>query len=66
MELAEAVAHMRSPARIADLLAAAVVNEPRTRLEVLEALDVQRRMGLVAAELASVLLTLSKGKTPSA
>jgi Lon protease-like protein len=66
MELAEAVARMRSPARIADLLAAAVVNEPRTRLEILEALDVQRRMGLVAAELASVLLTLSKGKTPSA
>lgn len=65
-ELAEAVARMRSPARIADLLAAAVVNDPQKRIEILETLDVQRRMGLVAAELASVLLTLSKGKTPSA
>jgi len=65
-ELAEAVAHMRSPARIADLLAAAVVNDTQKRVEILETLDVQRRMGLVAAELASVLLTLSKGKTPSA
>jgi Lon protease-like protein len=65
-ELAEAVAHMRSPARIADLLAAAVVNDTQKRIEILETLDVQRRMGLVAAELASVLLTLSKGKTPSA
>jgi Lon protease-like protein len=65
-ELAEAVARMRNPAQVADLLAAAVVNEPRARLEILEALDVHRRMGLVASELAAVLLTLSQGKTPSA
>jgi hypothetical protein len=65
-ELAAAVAQMRSPARIADLLAAAVVSDPRARLEILEALEVHRRMGLVASELASVLLTLSRGKTPSA
>ncbi len=65
-ELAEAVARLRSPGRAADLLAAAVVNDTQKRLEILEALDVQRRMGLVAAELASVLLTLSKGRTPEA
>jgi Lon protease-like protein len=65
-ELAEAVARMKSPGRIADLLAAAVVNEPRARLEILEALEVRRRMGLVASELAGVLLALSKGQGPQA
>jgi len=65
-ELAATVARLQGPGRIADLLAAAVISQPSLRREVLEALDVGRRMGLVAQELASVLLVLSRGQTPSA
>jgi uncharacterized protein len=66
VELAATVAHLKGPGRIADLLGAAILSEPRLRQEVLEALDVRRRMGLVAQELAAVLLVLSRGQTPSA
>jgi Lon protease-like protein len=65
-DLAATVARLQGPGRIADLVAAAVISEPSLRREVLEALDVGRRMGLVAQELASVLLVLSRGQTPSA
>ncbi|HET6922943.1 MAG TPA: LON peptidase substrate-binding domain-containing protein [Anaeromyxobacteraceae bacterium] len=61
-ELAQIAARLRSPGRLADLVAAAVVSEPRLRLEVLEALDVGRRLELVLGEVAEVLLVLSKGK----
>lgn len=65
-ELAQAAARLQAPGRLADLLAAAVIADPALRYRALEALDVPRRMGLVAQELAAVLLVLSKGKTPTA
>jgi uncharacterized protein len=65
-ELAATVARLQGPGRIADLLASAVVADPALRMTVLEALDVRRRMGLVAQELAAVLLVLTRGQTPSA
>jgi Lon protease-like protein len=61
-ELAQMAARLRSPGRLADLVAAAVVSEPEGRLAVLEALEVGRRLELVLAEVAGVLAMLSKGK----
>ncbi len=61
-ELAQMAARLRSPGRLADLVAAAVVSQPSARLEILEALDVGRRLELVLAEVASMLAVLSKGK----
>jgi len=55
-DLAEAVARMRVPARMADLVAAAVAGDAGTRLRILEELDVGRRIGLVIREVASALL----------
>jgi len=64
--LAGAAARERDPSRLADLVAAAVVPEPAARLRVLEAVDVKRRLELVAGEVASVLLVLSRGRAPRA
>jgi uncharacterized protein len=61
-ELAQMAARLRSPGRLADLVAAAVVSQPSARLEVLEALDVGRRLELVLGEVAAMLAILSKGK----
>jgi Lon protease-like protein len=61
-ELAQMAARLRSPGRLADLVAAAVVSEPEARLEVLEALEVGRRLELVLGQVAGVLLVVSKGK----
>jgi Lon protease-like protein len=61
-ELAQMAARLRSPGRLADLVAAAVVSEPEARLEVLEALEVGRRLELVLGHVAGVLLVVSKGK----
>ena len=68
-ELAEAVARMRIPARMADLVAAAVVNDDRARLRILEAIEVKERMAIVIREVAALLLQVpGKGgaRTPSA
>ena len=65
-QLAEAVARMRVPGAMADLVAAAAIGEPEARYRVLEALDVARRLELVKEEVAGVILLLSRGKTPSA
>lgn len=65
-QLAEAVARMRVPGAMADLVAAAAIGEPETRYRVLETLDVARRLELVKEEVAGVILLLSRGKTPSA
>jgi Lon protease-like protein len=65
-QLAEAAARMRAPARLADLVAAAVVSEPATRQSVLEEVDVLRRLELVTSEVAGVILVLSQGKAPRA
>jgi len=64
--LAAEAARLSDPGRLADLVAAAVVSEPAARLQVLEAVDVRRRLELVTEEVASVLLVLSRGRTPSA
>lgn len=64
--LAETAARLQDPSGLADLVAAAVVSEPAARLEILEQLDVGRRLELVTQEVASVLLVLSRGRTPSA
>jgi len=55
-DLAEAVARMRVPARMADLVAAAVSGDAGTRLRILEELVVARRIELVIREVASALL----------
>jgi len=64
--LAEAAARLRSPGRLADMVAAAVVSEPEARLRVIEELDVGRRLEFVMGEVAGVILMLSRGKSPSA
>jgi Lon protease-like protein len=64
--LAGAVARLRVPGAMADLLAAAVISEPAARYRVLETLDVAARLAIVKEEVAGVVLLLSRGKTPSA
>src|SRR5512142_1873384 len=65
-QLAEAVAQMKDPSAIADLVAAAAVSEPDPRQKILEEADVARRLELVMGEVASVVLMLSKGRGPKA
>jgi hypothetical protein len=65
-QLAEAVARMRVPGAMADLVAAAAVSEPAARYQVLETLDVAERLEFVKQEVAGVILLLSRGRTPSA
>jgi Lon protease-like protein len=64
--LAEAVAQMKDPSAIADLVAAAAISEPAARVAVLEELDVGRRLERVVSEVAGVVLLLSRGKNPQA
>ncbi|HEX9242966.1 MAG TPA: LON peptidase substrate-binding domain-containing protein [Anaeromyxobacter sp.] len=63
-QLAEAVAQMKDPSAIADLVAAAAVAEPDPRQKILEEADVGRRLDLVVGEVASVVLVLSRGRGP--
>jgi uncharacterized protein len=65
-QLAEAVAQMKDPSAIVDLVAAAAVSEPDARQRILEETDVERRVELVLGEVAGVVLVLSKGKSPRA
>jgi Lon protease-like protein len=65
-QLAEAVAQMKDPSAIADLVAAAAVSDPGPRQRILEEADVARRLDLVMGEVAGVVLMLSKGRGPSA
>ncbi len=65
-QLAELAARTPSASKLADLVAAAVVSEPDKRLAVIEELDVAKRLDLVTGEVASVILLLSQGRTPSA
>ncbi len=65
-KLAEAVAHLRDPSALADLVAAAAISEPEARQRVLEELSVARRLAMVKGEVAGVILLLSQGKTPLA
>lgn len=66
LQLAEAVAQMRDPSAIADLVAAAAVSDAEPRQRIVEEPDVSRRLDLVMGEVAGVVLMLSKGKNPSA
>jgi Lon protease-like protein len=65
-QLAEAVAQMKDPSAIVDLVAAAAVSEADARQKVLEETDVARRIEIVLREVAGVLLMLSKGRSPQA
>ncbi len=65
-QLAEMATRTPSASQLADLVAAAVVSEPEKRIAVIEELDVARRLDLVTGEVASVILMLSQGKTPTA
>lgn len=65
-QLAEAVAQMKDPSSIVDLVAAAAVSEPDARQRILEEADVSRRLELVLGEVAGVVLVLSKGRSPMA
>jgi Lon protease-like protein len=65
-QLAHAVAHLKMPGAIADIVAAAAVGEAAARQRILDAVDVAKRLEIVKAEVASVLLVLSRGRTPNA
>ena len=65
-QLSAAASRLRSPGRLADMVAAAVVSEPNSRLRVLEELNVGRRLEFVMGEVAGVILMLSRGKKPVA
>lgn len=54
-DLAEAVARMRVPGRLADAVAAALVGDTAVRLELLEEVDVGRRLDRVIDEVAALL-----------
>jgi Lon protease-like protein len=64
-QLAEAVAQMKDLSAIVDLVTAAAVSDSGTRQEVLEELNVAKRLEKVLEEVAGVLLVLSSGKNPS-
>ncbi len=61
-QLAQVVTRVRAPGRLADLVAAAVVSEPRARYKVISELDVGKRLDLVMSEVAAVILMLSQGR----
>ena len=63
-QLAEAVAQMKDPSAIVDLVAAAAVSDPDDRQVVLEEVDVAKRLERVFEEVAGVVLVLSRGKSP--
>lgn len=65
-QLAHAVAHLKSPGSVADIVAAAAVGESSARQRILEAVDVGQRLEIVKSEVASVLLVLSRGRTADA
>ncbi len=65
-QLAEAVAQMKDPSAVADLVAAAAISEADPRRKVLEEANVARRLELVMGEVAAVVLMLSKGRGPKA
>jgi len=65
-QLAHAVAHLKVPGSIADIVAAAAVGEAAARQRILEAVDVGERLEIVKSEVAAVLLVLSRGRTPDA
>jgi Lon protease-like protein len=65
-QLAHAVAHLKSPGSVADIVAAAAVGDSAARQRILEAVEVAERLEVVKSEVAAVLLVLSRGRTPDA
>ena len=65
-QLAHAVAHLKSPGSVADIVAAAAVGDAAARQRILEAVQVAQRLEIVKSEVAAVLLVLSRGRTPDA
>ena len=65
-DLAEAVARMRAPGRLADAVAAALVSDTESRIAILEELDVGRRIGRVVDEVAALLLGTYGGRRVAA
>jgi hypothetical protein len=65
-QLAEAVVQLKDPSAIVDLVAAATLSDPGARQQVLEQLDVAKRLEHVLEEVAGVVLVLSSGKNPQA
>jgi uncharacterized protein len=65
-QLAHAVAHLKVPGSIADIVAAAAVGDAAARQRILEAVDVRERLEIVKQEVSSVLLVLSRGRTADA
>lgn len=60
--LVEALARMKDPAAMADLVAAAAITEPRARYRVLAEPQVAMRLKMVDGELAALVLMLSQGR----
>jgi uncharacterized protein len=60
--LTEAVARMKDPAAMADLVAAAAITEPEARYRILAEPTVAKRLKLVDEELAALVLLLSQGR----
>ena len=65
-QLAHAVAHLKNPGSVADIVAAAAVGDAPARQRILEAVEVGERLELVKSEVAAVLLVLSRGRTADA
>jgi Lon protease-like protein len=63
-QLAEAVVQLKDPSAIVDLVAAATLSDPTARVQVVEQLDVAKRLEAVLEEVAGVVLVLSRGKNP--
>jgi Lon protease-like protein len=61
--LTTAVARMKDPGAMADLVAAAAITEPEARYRVLAEPAVSRRLKVVDGELAALVLMLSQGRT---
>jgi Lon protease-like protein len=64
-QLAEAVVQLKDPSAVVDLVAAATLSDPASRIQVLEQLDVAQRLEHVLEEVAGVVLVLSRGKNPT-
>lgn len=65
-DLAEAVARMRAPGRIADAVAAALLSDTGARLALLEEVRVDRRLDAVIDAVAGMLLGAPEGGAPVA
>ena len=61
-ELLKAVALAQTPGELSDLLASALIGEPELQQNLLETLDVKKRVDRVVATMAELLLSLPAGE----